>query len=102
MIRRPPRSTLFPYTTLFRSTGTISYDKAAFDYLSGGETVSAKFTFHASSGPDTLTKTISSAKHTSDLQPPDPLTCPLPLTKDNTASPAPGTLSIPPQCSITD
>src|SRR5687767_15483183 len=26
MIRRPPRSTLFPYTTLFRSTRTISYD----------------------------------------------------------------------------
>src|SRR5260370_6025501 len=24
MIRRPPRSTLFPYTTLFRSTGTAS------------------------------------------------------------------------------
>src|SRR3712207_7150040 len=24
MIRRPPRSTLFPYTTLFRSTGTDS------------------------------------------------------------------------------
>src|SRR3989442_6796104 len=23
MIRRPPRSTLFPYTTLFRSTGAI-------------------------------------------------------------------------------
>src|SRR5687768_3976147 len=23
MIRRPPRSTLFPYTTLFRSTGNI-------------------------------------------------------------------------------
>src|SRR3712207_8943564 len=23
MIRRPPRSTLFPYTTLFRSQGTI-------------------------------------------------------------------------------
>src|SRR3712207_8822737 len=23
MIRRPPRSTLFPYTTLFRSVGTI-------------------------------------------------------------------------------
>src|SRR5687767_15436634 len=23
MIRRPPRSTLFPYTTLFRSTGRI-------------------------------------------------------------------------------
>src|SRR5262245_63970303 len=27
MIRRPPRSTLFPYTTLFRSaTGTVSAD----------------------------------------------------------------------------
>jgi len=24
MIRRPPRSTLFPYTTLFRSAGTIA------------------------------------------------------------------------------
>src|SRR5437899_4225730 len=24
MIRRPPRSTLFPYTTLFRSTDTLS------------------------------------------------------------------------------
>src|SRR3712207_7433306 len=24
MIRRPPRSTLFPYTTLFRSTGKIA------------------------------------------------------------------------------
>src|SRR5260221_10941779 len=23
MIRRPPRSTLFPYTTLFRSSGTL-------------------------------------------------------------------------------
>src|SRR4029079_19832811 len=26
MIRRPPRSTLFPYTTLFRST-TVSYER---------------------------------------------------------------------------
>src|SRR3989449_2141861 len=25
MIRRPPRSTLFPYTTLFRSRGTIEF-----------------------------------------------------------------------------
>src|SRR3712207_8558298 len=25
MIRRPPRSTLFPYTTLFRSTPTVSF-----------------------------------------------------------------------------
>src|SRR5258708_27424613 len=26
MIRRPPRSTLFPYTTLFRSTGQVNVD----------------------------------------------------------------------------
>src|SRR5438067_11297435 len=25
MIRRPPRSTLFPYTTLFRSPGTVRF-----------------------------------------------------------------------------
>src|SRR5256886_9788187 len=28
MIRRPPRSTLFPYTTLFRSVFTAAYDEA--------------------------------------------------------------------------
>src|SRR3712207_9327187 len=27
MIRRPPRSTLFPYTTLFRSQGTLAEDE---------------------------------------------------------------------------
>src|SRR3712207_7227537 len=27
MIRRPPRSTLFPYTTLFRSWGAMTCDK---------------------------------------------------------------------------
>src|SRR5688572_31901192 len=26
MIRRPPRSTLFPYTTLFRSTGELLFE----------------------------------------------------------------------------
>src|SRR2546430_7540602 len=29
MIRRPPRSTLFPYTTLFRSIGTVVRPRAA-------------------------------------------------------------------------
>ena len=31
MIRRPPRSTLFPYTTLFRSVGCVEYGDAAFE-----------------------------------------------------------------------
>src|SRR5689334_24110739 len=29
MIRRPPRSTLFPYTTLFRSVAVVSFTTAA-------------------------------------------------------------------------
>src|SRR2546430_13526807 len=33
MIRRPPRSTLFPYTTLFRSLQTVSF---MLDALVGG------------------------------------------------------------------
>src|SRR3712207_7877054 len=31
MIRRPPRSTLFPYTTLFRSAGLLGVDQAVVD-----------------------------------------------------------------------
>src|SRR5258705_1759086 len=30
MIRRPPRSTLFPYTTLFRSTCAVNVNDAGF------------------------------------------------------------------------
>src|SRR3712207_7576457 len=33
MIRRPPRSTLFPYTTLFRSDGAPGHDAAGADHL---------------------------------------------------------------------
>src|SRR5688572_31940864 len=39
MIRRPPRSTLFPYTTLFRST-----DVAAFDETTGELTLGKTLT----------------------------------------------------------
>src|SRR5688572_32078717 len=31
MIRRPPRSTLFPYTTLFRSVGNVGTNHIAHD-----------------------------------------------------------------------
>src|SRR2546430_8342303 len=33
MIRRPPRSTLFPYTTLFRSRQGVPFDEKAIGYL---------------------------------------------------------------------
>src|SRR2546422_5946523 len=48
MIRRPPRSTLFPYTTLFRSAVTR--------YLAGGGTLvvlaSGPFPFYYGYGPN--------------------------------------------------
>src|SRR5439155_16843168 len=33
MLRRPPRSTLFPYTTLFRSLRALGYDEEKVDRL---------------------------------------------------------------------
>src|SRR2546425_8485349 len=35
MIRRPPRSTLFPYTTLFRSGGKLDLYPQRFHYVRG-------------------------------------------------------------------
>src|SRR5260221_5367859 len=54
MIRRPPRSTLFPYTTLFRSVlefsvlvvvalGVSSLEKKAFNFVGGVERVAFFF-----------------------------------------------------------
>src|SRR3712207_7189174 len=40
MIRRPPRSTLFPYTTLFRSSHPPSHAVAG---LAEGQTVAGKY-----------------------------------------------------------
>src|SRR5260221_4755208 len=40
MIRRPPRSTLFPYTTLFRShfkPGSVEYERAILAILGGSK-----------------------------------------------------------------
>src|SRR5690554_7277868 len=36
MIRRPPRSTLFPYTTLFRSLGYFSVFRMVYPFETGG------------------------------------------------------------------
>src|SRR5256885_3801233 len=66
MIRRPPRSTLFPYTTLFRSIWSPNWAKAS------------------SSWPTSLysSTTVSrSEEHTSELQSPCNLVCRLLLEK---------------------
>src|SRR2546430_13600944 len=70
MIRRPPRSTLFPYTTLFRS-----YDHRPSTALDGFPNHLA----HASrSGPQRIER---SEEHTSELQSQSNLVCRLLLEK---------------------
>src|SRR3712207_6974897 len=41
MIRRPPRSTLFPYTTLFRSRAELTYHARGHDFEGYERTVDA-------------------------------------------------------------
>src|SRR5256885_7928259 len=41
MIRRPPRSTLFPYTTLFRSRGLVIQDAVADFPVDGARLIGA-------------------------------------------------------------
>src|SRR5690348_17801937 len=70
MIRRPPRSTLFPYTTLFRSS-TNAFCVARFSCTSLTTT-----SFSKPAGP-------RSEEHTSELQSPVHLVCRLLLEKKN-------------------
>src|SRR5258708_31878775 len=85
MIRRPPRSTLFPYTTLFRSqkipllqdgSFIIGESAAIVTYLS--RTYS---TPDNSLVPDDPAGFARSEEHTSELQSPDHLVCRLLLEK---------------------
>src|SRR5438552_14779461 len=69
MIRRPPRSTLFPYTTLFRSLTATALASAA---------QAAAATTHDMSVPGLQPR---SEEHTSELQSPDHLVCRLLLEK---------------------
>src|SRR5258708_17301536 len=83
MIRRPPRSTLFPYTTLFRSGASLS---------SGGEVrkSSGKPLLKATgTGPFSTLVNINnrSEEHTSELQSPDHLVCRLLLEKKKKTKP---------------
>src|SRR2546430_13377245 len=93
MIRRPPRSTLFPYTTLFRSTGHESSCTVADGYPVVRWIVSSlwparwseRATLSVSAGP----KRPRSEEHTSELQSQSNLVCRLLLEKKNTLLPRP-------------
>src|SRR5258708_14857369 len=49
MIRRPPRSTLFPYTTLFRSTGFAKDSVARYQVFEFRRTLQVDFGFQRAS-----------------------------------------------------
>src|SRR5256885_12445177 len=76
MIRRPPRSTLFPYTTLFRSpTGRSTRDNDSSPCTPSGCTRDAR------RGPPRGFPARRSEEHTSELQSPCNLVCRLLLEK---------------------
>src|SRR2546430_4093583 len=76
MIRRPPRSTLFPYTTLFRSRGKRSRDGGEGDLYS---TEAIIIMSPADESPPARRR--RSEEHTSELQSQSNLVCRLLLEK---------------------
>src|SRR3712207_8612041 len=85
MIRRPPRSTLFPYTTLFRSVGGLDADQAADvqavdDGAGGGDGQVAVVHGELGAGRH------RSEEHTSELQSRQYLVCRLLLEKKKTST----------------
>src|SRR2546430_6852142 len=86
MIRRPPRSTLFPYTTLFRSGifGPPNMPKDAVDWYVGF----LKKVYETPDFQKYLTE--RSEEHTSELQSQSNLVCRLLLEKKTHIPPPPG------------
>src|SRR5256885_9854614 len=94
MIRRPPRSTLFPYTTLFRSPGKFDaelfMDGKAFnpqqvtDGVITGTNVPGATLIPPAFGLGGVNLHTRSEEHTSELQSPCNLVCRLLLEKKNT------------------
>src|SRR5256885_11543339 len=79
MIRRPPRSTLFPYTTLFRSKQAHLGHKAGGDLWSRRRVARLGGSFNSRSTARTAPQ--RSEEHTSELQSPCNLVCRLLLEK---------------------
>src|SRR5260370_27500749 len=86
MIRRPPRSTLFPYTTLFRSiTFWKSVSSDGRPWATVGEVAEVFARLHRLDAPASLNlPALRSEEHTSELQSHLNLVCRLLLEKKNT------------------
>src|SRR2546422_7101537 len=101
MIRRPPRSTLFPYTTLFRSLD-IQPDDRLLDIGAGIGTLTIPLSFYVADvvaidhpdclkrlkgrAPEENIRTLRSEEHTSELQSRLHLVCRLLLEKKKIAT----------------
>src|SRR5258708_15242011 len=81
MIRRPPRSTLFPYTTLFRSLSMLTPLMHAAQH---GHADVVKVLIAAGADKHRSDFRGRSEEHTSELQSPDHLVCRLLLEKKKT------------------
>src|SRR2546430_4102367 len=84
MIRRPPRSTLFPYTTLFRSTRTS--DMLGLGNMSGGTAANIRLAARDQTQQQQQQQflnnsSVRSEEHTSELQSQSNLVCRLLLEK---------------------
>src|SRR5256885_13069169 len=95
MIRRPPRSTLFPYTTLFRSEIRGSSRSSSSCRLDRRLLAIQRGRFptlpmpHRPRSPGPLVRRRRSEEHTSELQSPCNLVCRLLLEKKKTSVCAP-------------
>src|SRR3712207_8450703 len=85
MIRRPPRSTLFPYTTLFRSTARVHGDlMAVLGSLKGSAANNTEAGQEDGPALRAMDETTwRSEEHTSELQSRQYLVCRLLLVKKN-------------------
>src|SRR2546430_10507126 len=96
MIRRPPRSTLFPYTTLFRSLGPAEQHahRGDDDRHLGGDGERATEPLHALTLTYRSPAVPRSEEHTSELQSQSNLVCRLLLEKTNHGRPEQALLPI--------
>src|SRR3712207_9315561 len=81
MIRRPPRSTLFPYTTLFRSTFLAQIMGHVIPVLNNVRLLDRLASSAAEQGRQKIARDIRSEEHTSELQSRQYLVCRLLLEK---------------------